>query len=76
MKCDNCIHNIQRVNGKLDCECKLDPRVPWVMNEKTNCCLYKKAEQICYNCRCFRCGKPPGEFPVGILLMYPGRYEG
>lgn len=46
MKCDDCIHNIQRVNGKLDCECKLDPRVPWVMNEKTNCCLFKEAEQM------------------------------
>ena len=44
MKCDDCIHNIQRVNGKLDCECKLDPRVPEVMNEKTNCCLFKKTE--------------------------------
>ena len=75
MKCDDCIHNIQRVNGKLDCECKLDPRVPWVMNEKTNCCLYKKAEQILYNCRCFRCSKPLGEFPVGILMMYPARKE-
>lgn len=46
MKCDNCIHNLQRVNGKIDCECKLDPRVPWVMNEKTSCCLFKKAEQM------------------------------
>lgn len=77
MKCDDCIHNIQRVTGKLDCECKLDPRVPWVMNEKTKCCLFKEAEQICYtHCRCFRCGKPLGEVSVGILLMYPARYEG
>ena len=76
MKCDYCIHNIQRVNGKSDCACKLDPRVPWVMNEKTKCCLYKKAEQIRYiPCRCFRCGKPLVEGAWNSITIGPSPAE-
>lgn len=49
MLCDNCVH-AYRVGDTFDCDCKLDPRVPWIMwenrltGECSNCALYKEVE--------------------------------
>lgn len=51
MKCDDCIH-ADNVGGFPDgqdmfvCECGHDPRVPFNMDENTNCPLYRKAERM------------------------------
>ena len=45
MRCDDCIHAKHDNDKVVDCECKLDPRVPWVMYENTNCALYKKVKE-------------------------------
>lgn len=42
MLCDNCIH--AKHDKEFECECKLDPRVPWVMFENTNCVMFKEAD--------------------------------
>lgn len=44
--CDDCVH-ADRVGGFPDgdmfvCDCEGDPRVPFDMDENTNCPLYKK----------------------------------
>ncbi len=50
MMCDDCVH-AGRVTGFPDgdmfvCECEHDPRVPFNMDENTNCPLYRKAERM------------------------------
>lgn len=42
MICDNCVH--AKHDGKFECECKLDPRVPWVMYENSNCAMFKEVD--------------------------------
>ena len=56
MKCDNCMHySFDPFTRKSDCKCKLDPRVPEIMYENTNCCLYKKRKENDEDERCYRC---------------------